>query len=97
MPDVIRIEVRQGRPGQPNPTTVTLNGKDITSSVYVIDLVQRDALPEGAPCDRAIVNGVPYPVNVRRGPRVRKGLKPGDLVVIAETPCDEWARNGNRP
>lgn len=91
MTDTIRIEVRQGDPGCPAATTVLLNGKNITSKVYALDLVTRDALEPGAPCDRAFVNRVPYPVIVRRGPKMRRGatLKPGELVVVAETPAPE--------
>lgn len=93
MPDTIRIEVRKGDPGTPDRTNVIVNGRDVTSSVYMIDLVMRDALEPGAPCDRAFVNHVPYPVTIRRGPKIRPGtpgtdhLDPGDLIVIADSPA----------
>lgn len=91
-----RIEVRKGDPGTPDRTSVVIDGEDVTTSVWSIDLVMPDAavgLPPGV--GHAFVNRIPYPVQIRRGPKIRPGtpgtdhLSPGDLVVIAETPTLE--------
>lgn len=104
MTDHLRITVRHGDPGKADTVDVVLNDRDISETVYDIAMVYRDALEEGAPCDRAFVNNIPYPVNIRRGPKWREThpnprslLGPGDIIVIAETPSLEHAQNGAAP